>query len=136
MKMKLDGATLSALVAVIAVVATVFGWIFVDRQNAERDLVNERRELRTGYLVDAYHNMAAAALREKLSHEETRRFEDAVMSIQLFGTKGQIEAMRAVPPEDGDWKPVLEALRNYLREELDMPPIEYDLRLRRLALVE
>ena len=127
--MKLDGATLSALVAVIAVAATVFGWIFVDRQNTERDLVNERRELRTRHLVDAYHNMAAAAFREKRSHEETRRLEDAVMSIQLFGTKEQIEAMRAVRLEDGNWAPVLEALRNYLREKLDMPPIEYDLGL-------
>ena len=126
--MKLDGATLSALVAVIAVAATVFGWIFVDRQNAERDLVNERRELRTRHLVDAYHNMAAVVNRQKRSHEETRRLEDGIMSIQLFGTKELIEAVRAVPPEDGDWGPVLEALRIYLREELDMPPIEYGLR--------
>ena len=131
MKMKLDGAMLSSLVAVIAVVTTVFGWIVVNDQNAERDLVNERREQRTRYLVDAYRNMAAAVNREKRSREETRRLEDAIMSIQLFGTKEQIEAISEVQQENGgsDWGPVLKALRNYLREELNMPPIEDDFRI-------
>ena len=48
------------------------------------------------------------------------------MGIQLFGTKEQIEAISMMRQEDGgsDWTPILEALRNYLREELDMPPVE------------
>ena len=126
--MELDGATLSALVAVIAVVATVFGWTVVSRENAERDLVNKRREQRMIYLVDAYHNIAGAANRETMSPKDVRRMEDAIMSIQLFGTKEQIEALTAVCEENGDWTPVLKALRSYIRKELDIPPAEQNLR--------
>ena len=120
--MKLD----SAKVAVIAVVATVLGWIVIDGQNAARDLTNERREQRTRYLVDAYHNIATAVHRERRSVEETRRLEHAIMSIQLFGTPEQFDVIRRLRQEDDgrDWTPMLEALRNYLRKELDMPSVE------------
>ena len=128
--MKLD----STKVAVIAVVVTVSGWIVIDRLNAARDLEidrlnaardleNERREQRTRYLVDAFRSMAAVVHRDKLCKEELHRVEDAIMTIQLFGTKEQIEAVSMVRPDGGssDWTPVLKELRNDLREELDMP---------------
>ena len=126
--MKLNGAILSALVAIVAVVATVVGWTVVSRDNAERDLVNKRREQRLIYLVDAYHNIAGAANREVMSPKDVRRMEDAIMSVQLFGTKEQIKALTAVREENGDWTPALDALRGYIRKELDMPPAEQNLR--------
>ena len=123
--MKLDGNT---LVAVVAVLATVFGWTVVGGMNAERDLVNERREQRMMYLVDAYLDIAGTANRKTMDPEDVRRMEDAIMSVQLFGTKEHVEALRSGPEENGDWTPVLEALRSYIREELDIPPTEQDLK--------
>ena len=119
-KMKLDGNT---LVAIVAVLAIVFGWTVVDSMNAERDLVNERREQRVSYLVDAYRDIARATNR-KATSEDKRRLEPARLDVQLFGTKEHVEALSKVPPKNGDWAPVLEALRIYIREEFDMPPTE------------
>lgn len=112
--MKFDGTMLSALIAVVAVGATVFGWTVVNRQNVKRDLANERREQRMRYLVNTYHDIARTANRE-MSDEEARRMEEAIMSVQLFGTKKQIEAIEAMhQPNNGDWTSVLETLRDYL----------------------
>ena len=118
--MKLDGNT---LVAIVAVLAIVFGWTVVDSMNAERDLVNERREQRVSYLVDAYRDIARATNR-RATGEDKRRLEPARLVVQLFGTKEHVETLNKVPQKDGDWTPVLEALRSYIREELDMPPTE------------
>ena len=131
--MKLDSNT---LVAIVAVLAIVFGWTVVGSMNAERDLVNERREQRVSYLVDAYRDIAWATnpATRKATREDVRRLKVAILVVQLFGTKEHVEALSKVPLKDGYWAPaneagaeiaaVLEGLRGYIREELDMPPTE------------
>ena len=122
--MKLSVTKVTATVVGLSLV--VVGWFAVDHLTRERDVINERRKQEMIYLVDAYRDIAAAACREELSRKEQRRFEDAYIVIQLLGSPGQIEILRMIRTQDSqsEWMPVLRALRDDIRKELDMPSVE------------
>ena len=106
---------------VVAAVVTVTGWFVIDWRNGERDLANDRRELRAQYLIETYRRLTDAADRECMSEQDMRNMEAAVADIQLLGTNGQIEMLRELQRTGSkDWGMVLGAIRDDLRAELQI----------------
>jgi len=72
----------------------IWGWSFVHRKSAERDLANKRRELRVEYLIGAYRRLENVSNREG-TIESFAEVEKALADIQLFGTATQVELARS-----------------------------------------
>jgi hypothetical protein len=112
--------TVPLLVAVVGLLAAVVGGLIV----VARDLRNERRGRRVEHLISAYQRIIAAANRpggEPSGYNAA--FEAAVSDVMLLGQQNEVEAARQLllalrDGSDPDLKPLLEALRTSLREEL------------------
>jgi len=106
----------------------VLGWITGHRLISKREMTNRRRDARLKGLESAYKCLALAAVRE-WTDEHKSEFERFVAEIQLYGTPHQVDMMtklveafnRHEPSIDFD--PLLEDLRDVLRAELRMEPI-------------
>jgi hypothetical protein len=113
--------------AVTVAVALAGGWLG-HQLAARRDLLNERRKLRVAYLLEAYRRLEDAGNRS----DPTRswpKFESAVADIQFLGSPTQVQlarrfaidmAQRRTASLDG----LIFDLRQSLREELQLPPVE------------
>lgn len=123
---------------VISAALVIFGWFVVNSLNVDRDRENKLRDIRTQYLIDAYRNLSDASQRKPEPQSKYfRQMESAVADIQLFGTQNQIEKVHAMldaysktslAPLD----PILNDLRNELRTELNLPPINQNVRWLRM----
>lgn len=107
-----------AIPAVVAVAVVGIAHIFTTR----RDVANNRREQRIGYLVAAFRALAKANNHPRL-HEVASDVEQAVADIQLFGTSKQIDLVQRFATDLGtkqsaDMDALLLELRNSLRAEL------------------
>jgi hypothetical protein len=69
----------------------VLGWWVVNFLSKRRDVENDRRKLRTEYLVEAYRRMESASHRKGRQKEFEDRLESAVADIQLLGTAKQAD---------------------------------------------
>lgn len=108
----------------------ILGWIVVHCYDIDRDRQNKLRDIRIQYLIDAYQCLANSSQRPPEKNSPYfRQIESAVADIQLFGSKSQIEEVHqaiseykksAILPLD----PLLIDLRNTLRTELNLPPIQ------------
>lgn len=113
-------------VLVIALV-TVAGWYVGDRLSARQDFENDRRQLRTEYLLETYRHIAEAGIHgEKADEEVLRNQEVAVLDVQILGTNEQIQLLHEIPGTKGKdrdeaWRKLLSALRDELRAEFRMP---------------
>lgn len=114
----------------IPIFLAVAGWLVVDRQNRRRDRENKLRELRTTYLIAAYRDLADGSQRPfAIGSPFLRKMESAFADIQLFGSKAQV-SMVAVALEEfsktsrAPLDPLLNDLRNELREELHLEPVQ------------
>jgi hypothetical protein len=69
----------------------MLGWIVAHHFNVRRDQQNKRREIRVGYLIEAYRQLEAGTNRGSIDGTEYGRgFESAIADIQLFGTAEQV----------------------------------------------
>jgi hypothetical protein len=112
----------------ISTIVIVLGWFIVNQLNSTRDRENKLRDIKIEYLINAYHNLANSSMR-KPSSGYFRQMESAVADIQLFGTPSQISKVHQFLKEfskDGkaSMDPLLDDLRNELRDELNLPRIE------------
>jgi hypothetical protein len=69
-------------------IIAIFGWFVAHWLASLREQRNKRRDIRVSYLIEAYRNMANAALRS-WEDPESKALETAVHDIQLFGTQHQ-----------------------------------------------
>ncbi|MCE0499477.1 MAG: hypothetical protein LV481_16165 [Methylacidiphilales bacterium] len=105
----------------------VMGWYVVHRLTTARDLANKRRELRVGYLIEAYRRLENISNRDP---EEViaSELERAVADIQLFGSLSQVALVREfclgfVEKRIFSLDPLLNDLRNDLRRELNLESV-------------
>jgi hypothetical protein len=112
----------------VAASIAVVGWYAAHSLSAKRDRTKKRRELRVQYLIDAYRRLESVSNRPIVS-AVAADFEKAIADIQLFGTPRQVSlarefangfASQGTHPLD----PLLNDLRNTLRQELSLEPIE------------
>lgn len=117
----LEGLTLT-----IPVVLALVGWFVVHGLNSRRDSANQRRQLKTQYLIEAFRRVEAAAHRNNKLPEDVRGFESAMADIQLFGSDKQIRLAHdfmtgmAAASSSANVDGLLEELRQDLREELNL----------------
>ena len=118
---------LALSVGVPALVA-VAGWFLAHWLNARREVDNKRREIRLRGLEAAYTRLATASQRD-WTDEHKRDFEAFVAEIHLYGTPKQIALAIEIVKAFIDRKPrvsfdpLLEDLRNSLRQELRMEAV-------------
>jgi len=108
----------------IALVPIIIGYLILYFINLRLSSKAKRRELILTYLIEAYTAMERCAFR-KLGTE----LEDAVATVQLFGTKKQIElakqmAIDLTERKQADFDELLLDLRNSLRRELRLKEYE------------
>lgn len=111
----------------VTTATAIGGWFIAHALAAARDDRSRRREVRRGFLLEAYRKLEAGASRGPL-HDSgfADGFESAIADIQLLGTKKQVkmakELSRAIATgaEDASAGPLLLSLRDELRRELDL----------------
>lgn len=115
----------------VTTVVAIIGWIVGHRLGAARDQKNKRRDVRLGFLLEAYRRLEAGASRGPLHDTEfADGFESAFADIQLLGTKEQIELANDLSRDIASKSPhasvdlLLLSLRDELRRELSLEPIE------------
>jgi hypothetical protein len=119
----------SAVSLGVPAVIVVCGWFFAHRLTAQRELAARRREARLKALEAAYMRLATSSNRP-VTAETREKLEMFVSEIQLYGTPKQIELMveivksyiKAAPTISFD--PILTDLRNTIREELRLEPVQ------------
>jgi hypothetical protein len=107
---------------------TVLGWWVVNFFSKRRDIENDRRKLRTEYLVEAYRRLESATHREGRQKEFEDRLESAVEDIQLLGTAKQAELATRFAIDMAEngiayTDDLLRDLRDSLRSELKLEPL-------------
>lgn len=111
---------------VVASLIIVIGWGVVHYLAVQRDVKNKKREVITGYLIEAYRNIEDSCGRgPQLTEDRKRKMEKAIADIQLFGSKDQVEATKRFTEtmnkdSYADPRDLLVGLRNELRKELEL----------------
>ena len=116
----------------ITTLTAVIGWAIAHKLSAARDLKNKRREIRIGYLVEAYRKIERGSVPEAKGYKP-EDFETAIADIQLFGSPKQVELAHqfAEAASRGDSPTLdllLKELRDDLRRELDLGNVEKTIR--------
>lgn len=119
------------LVATIGLPASVviFGWFYVHKLNARRDLVSRKREARLKALEAAYMRIATS-MNRPLDQKAMEAIETFVAEIQLYGTPRQVQLMQELveafkkPNFVVSYDALLEDLRDAIRQELTMEKID------------
>lgn len=112
---------------IVSAVIIVIGWGAVHRLAQNREIDSKRREVITGYLIEAYRNIENGCGRGSLVTEDQKRaMEKAIGDIQLFGSTEEIKAAKKFTEtmnkeSYGDPRELLALLRNDLRKELKLP---------------
>jgi predicted KAP-like P-loop ATPase len=110
-------------------ISVIVGWIATDYFAKRRDVENQKRKIRTEYLVNVFRFLATSVSNRNISEDDRRKLEDVVADIQLFGTPRQIHLLKTMTHEmvkDGtfDLDPILNDLRDHLRRDLNLESIE------------
>ena len=114
------------------ILLALLGWLVVHYFNSNRDRNNKKRDLRTGYLIEAYRNIEkACGHKGYLPAKLNREMESAIADVQLFGSKHQIELARRFTDSMNkdsfaDPRSLLVILRSNLREELNLEQVSID----------
>jgi len=119
---------------VIPSALVVAGWFIANWLAARRELRNKKREVRVGYMIEAYRKIASAANRgPSTSDVQKTAIESAVEDIQLLGNTEQMaELNKIITSGEADFTSVLDAIRRELREELDLDVISDPLKFYRM----
>jgi hypothetical protein len=111
-----------------ALVAADFGGLVAHYFSVRRDLDNKRRELRIGYLLEAYRRLEDAGNR-KDHLRSWPQFESAIADIQLLGSPLQVRlarqfALGMAEQLTASLDDLVNDLRGSLRKELRLPEAE------------
>ncbi len=113
----------------LAWISVVIGWLATHHLTQLRDVENQKRKIRTDYLVNVFRFLATSVSNRNLLDEDLRKFEDVVADIQLFGTPEQVRLLKVVTNEMREKKefnldPLLNDLRDHLRSDLALGSID------------
>ena len=113
-----------ALQLLVTTIVVILGWFAVHWLSAQRDNDNKRRDMRIGYLLEAYRRLDSASNRP-ITFDRALRIESACSDIQLLGTNRQIELVQACLQELANtggvsFSEVLDDLRRELRRQLKL----------------
>jgi hypothetical protein len=118
------------IVQILTFLTVIGGWYRVNELSARRDLENERRKLRVGYLVEMYEKLDKIG-REGHLKADFDSLDEAIAKIQLIGSKGQIDLLtkfaKALANSNADTnslEKLVQSMRDTLRKELDMEKVE------------
>jgi len=115
---------------IITSVITISGWGFISYLNSERDKENKLREIKLTYLIDAYKKLAYSSQRTTNMQHFQFDMESAISDIQLFGSDEQIQkvnvALDQLKKDNRGLRvdEILTDLRNSLRQEINLSPID------------
>jgi len=129
----------------IAAAIAVWGWYKGNQLAAERDRQNKKRDLRTSFLISAYSRIESVSGRDGIfTYTETdeagralaQKYKEAVQAaladVQLWGTPRQVELVTEIMDGVGKGhvatRPLLNELRDDLRKEFNLEPIQTDVR--------
>ena len=119
-----------SVTAVVAFLNTIIYHCLV----SARDQRNKRREARLRFLIDAYQRLEANASRGMINDTKyADDFESAIADIKFFGTTDQCRMAKdlscsiAIKDPDATSGPLLQALRDDIRKELELEPLGEEL---------
>ena len=123
-------------------ISNVIGWLFValgwyiaHSYSAKRDQSNHKRKQLTDFLVGAFVQLANAANRpDDQGAENLKAIENAITVIQLFGSNQQVKLAKEFVNKakkncQVSLDPLLNSLRDDLRDELSLERIEGEVEL-------
>jgi hypothetical protein len=120
-----------ALSLTVPALVAIAGWLVGHYFNSKRDAANRRKEQVTKFLLDAYRKMekSASARKPELTWDD---MESAIADIQLLGSPEQVNlavdfARQMAAKNVAHPQPLLKSLRNSLRAELNLPPLESEI---------
>ena len=121
---------------VVTGLLTVLGWWVVNFYSKRRDIENDRRKLRTQYLLEAYRKLESATHRQGRQKEFEDQLESAVADIQLLGTAIQADLASRFAIDMAEngiayTDDLLRDLRDSLRRELKLEPLTHNNRVLR-----
>lgn len=104
-------------------IVAAIGWWAGHYLTARRDHINERRKLRTAYLLEAYRRLESVANRKNMSREQYQAFESAIADIQLLGKLEHVEVVKKfceqyTSNQSASVDDILRVLRKDLRQEM------------------
>jgi hypothetical protein len=114
-------------------VIAILSWIVAHRFNTIRDRALKKRELIINHLINAYRILANDITRREASLERDLKLETVISELQLFGSEKQIHLTKKLTDDivkGGDFyvDELLNDLRNSLRKELNLSPVEGNVR--------
>jgi hypothetical protein len=116
---------------IISSIIIVIGWFIVHYFSQKRDFNNKKREIVIEYLIKTYRVLANDVLQRNLlsSPESKKALEDILSDLQLIGSEEQVQMAReladaAASGSDYDLSPIINNLRQSLRQELKLKHIE------------
>lgn len=123
--------TIDILKFSIGTIVAATGWIAAHYFTNRRDRIAKRRDISLEHLIKAYR-----ILTHEISHREhsdEKMLEAIITDIQLFGSEEQIRLAKQLADEASNNKnfeldPLINCLRNDLREQLNLPKINGNVR--------
>jgi len=124
--MEVVGIIISSLIIII-------GWRVNNHMSAKRAISDDKRKIITSHLIDAYRVLVNDVSHRAETKERNLKLESVIGAIQLFGNKKQILLTKQLADEvaAGDafqLDPLINSLRDSLRESLDLEPVQGNVR--------
>jgi hypothetical protein len=128
-----DSMDIEYLKIAITIAIAVLGWVIGHYINSRRDVRVKRQETTTKYLIEAYRILTHDINRRELTTERKIKLENLIADVQLFGSAEQIKIAKElvddiVQKKDFSLDPLLNSLRDELREQLKLEKIEGNVR--------
>lgn len=127
---------------VVTVIIAGMGWFVVHWLSSSREEVSKKRDIVTGYLIDAFSEIEKVVEPHEISKDWFMSLASALHKIQLFGNENQIvlvheifdvmQDKNAVFPNDKLIE-LLNILRDELRKEVKLNPITSKVHLLKLG---
>ncbi len=117
------------LKTLITVIIAVLGWIIAHYFSSKRDRSIKRLEIKTTHLIKVYMILANDITERAETAERNAKLELLIAELQLFGSDRQIALTKELVENihhggKFNFDELLKDIRNDLREELELEPID------------
>jgi hypothetical protein len=107
----------------------VAGWVVGHYFTSMRDRRNKKRDLTIQHLINAYMVLTNEVTQRIQTPERKKLLEKIISEIQLFGSPEQVRMAKQLADDivkkiDFEFDDLVNSLRNDLRKQLILPPIE------------
>jgi hypothetical protein len=120
---------ISYLKIIVTILLAFSGWLVAHYFTNQRQIVSKQRAIVTEHLINSYNVLTHDISQREPSDKRNEAFEKLIANIQLFGSEEQIEITIALANsyasgKDFDLDPIINNLRNDLRERLNLNVIK------------